>query len=847
MNIEDFYNLFFDKEHSLKLIEYLDNSPCDTICEINIYQNTHKQIYHIEGKYFLAITDGTYSELYNFSLNHVVYKDDVQLYKDLMDPNTLLSRLEASKTPNFLCARFRLKLQDGTYRWVEQCIITGIENGLPDGIIKYYIFDIQNVISREQGLINDESHVLSSGREEITGLYTEKEFYNQIEKILNENKDDNWCMISIDIEHFRLFDEWYGKDTGSYLLGQIGAIIFEHETDFGGVGGYLGQDDFAMFTKYNMDNITKMFDEIRKLIISFGLSVGFMPAFGVCKMQNNIKINELLDHASYASDLAKKDIKKRIYVYNDSMQVQTSKEYKILLDFMKALKNNEITFYLQPQCRISTKKIVGAESLARWKDKDGNLIPPDEFVPVLEKYGFITDLDTYIWEQVCIKLRSWIDRKHIPIPVSVNVSRVDIYTIDVPKHFIELVQKYDIPKNLIKIEITESSYGESSSLVSETIQKLRENGFLVFMDDFGSGYSSLNMLSSLKVDAIKLDAKFLQFDKNEVKKGIHILESIIAMTKQLLIPIIVEGAETKEQIEFLYDLGCRYVQGYYFYKPMPTYEFEKLIYDGKILDTNGITIKLNQQFNLREFLNVNIYSDSMLNNILGAVAFYYWHGEDVDIVRFNQQFYESVNVPDFHEKLIKIQNVMPKDDVPKLYELLQEAKDNALNGSTGILHFYKYDGTLTSYIMRFYYLEDEGEGSRFYGSANNITKYAELDRQMKIIAKFASDSLVFLKRINGKWIFRVVSHGLASKMGLGPEQFEKELNDGKFYERADKESFILLKNKIEEIYEKKESFFLPFKMKNDEGNIINLQMKMDPVDDKISNVSFILTFRIENN
>ena len=130
MNIEDFYNLFFDKEHSLKLIEYLDNSPCDTICEINIYQNTHKQIYHIEGKYFLNITDGTYSELYNFSLNHVVYKDDMQLYKDLMDPNTLLSRLEASKTPNFLCARFRLKLQDGTYRWVEQCIITGIENGL---------------------------------------------------------------------------------------------------------------------------------------------------------------------------------------------------------------------------------------------------------------------------------------------------------------------------------------------------------------------------------------------------------------------------------------------------------------------------------------------------------------------------------------------------------------------------------------------------------------------------------------------------------------------------------------------------------------------------------------------
>ena len=292
------------------------------------------------------------------------------------------------------------------------------------------------------------------------------------------------------------------------------------------------------------------------------------------------------------------------------MYLRTDEEYHVITKFFQALSQHEVVFYLQPQCRASSGKIVGAEALARWIKPDGTVIPPDEFIPILEKRGLISDLDMYIWEEVCRWQRGWIDSGHTPLPVSINVSVADILHTDLPKYFENLTDRYSLERRLIKIEITESSYISNTTLVRDTVHSLREKGFTVLMDDFGSGYSTLNMLKNLNIDIIKLDAQFLRMDESNEERSIRILESVTNMTKTIGVPIIAEGVETEKQKDFLLDLGCRYIQGYYFYKPMPAADYERLITNPELIDTSGIRFKSNQQFRLRELLDNNIYSDT---------------------------------------------------------------------------------------------------------------------------------------------------------------------------------------------------------------------------------------------
>ncbi len=839
----DFYQLFFNKNNKTSIIDYLNESSYDALGEIDLCRDELKIIYTVTGKYFAPFLDDCFSTLYNFTIKNVIHPDDCVIYQELMDPKALIKRLKESPTPNFMHSELRYKLQEGGYRWVEQCVITGKENGLRDGVVQFFVFDIQSKKSREMGVITKDKTLEAQERDSITRLYLEKTFFKYaVEKIKN-NPNKKWCFISIDIEHFRLFDEWYGLAAGTNLIAHVGLFIMELENNHDAIGGYFGQDDFAILMPYDEDAINELFDKIRNYTMSFGTSVGFMPAFGICFVDDTNEIMETFSHASVACFYAKSDIKKRIYVYDTNMHSKSEQEYRILLDFIDAIKNNEITFYLQPQYHIFTKQIVGAESLSRWFKGD-KIISPAEFVPVLEKYGFITDLDKYIWEEVCKFQRDWIDNGHKPVPISVNVSQVDIFTIDIFEYFVELVKKYNLPTNLIKIEITESAYSEESNVVVDVVSKLRCYGFTVIMDDFGSGYSSLNMLSNLKLDVIKLDAKFISFD-GDITKGIHILESIVDMTKTIAVPLIVEGVETKEQIDFLEGLGCRYVQGYYFNRPMPKDDFIKLIADEKNIDDAGFKVKVNQQITVKEFLDKNIYSDSMLNNILGAVAFYSWHDDEVDIVRFNQQFFESVNVPDFNERLKGIQKYLPDSDKERLYKALNDAMNNRLAGSQEVLRFSRYDGTYSWYLIRFYFIGIQGGEKRFYGAANNFTDYAELQHEMNLIAKFSSDSIVFLNIYNGKWIYKVASHGIEKELGLSMKEFEDELNSGAFYKRITKEKMDLFREFTLSSYKERNSFSLNIDVKNNDGKYIELSTRGDPTEDEVSNVSYIITIHIK--
>ena len=834
------YELFYNYDkHSL--INLLNNSSCDEIIEVDLANDTYKQLYHVEGKYFVPNVDISYKELVDFTSKHIIHPDDIGTYWSLMKLDGFFERLANAKIPNFDFAHFRYKLQDGNYRYIEQCVITGEENGLPPGLFRLYVFDIHNLMTRRIGVISDESSVISIGRDQKTGLYTSKDFFSKAEQIVRDNREKEWCVLFIDIEHFKFFDEWFGREQGDYLLAKIGTELLENEIVKTGVAGYLGQDDFAVLVEFDRDKISALYENIREHIASFGLTTGFLPAIGVALLEKDMVLVDAFDRASIAASKAKGDIKNRIIFYNSDMQFLAEHEFRILTEFMNALKNDGITFYLQPQCHAKTGKIVGVEALARWIKEDGTFVPPDVFIPVLEKYNFVTDLDKYLWEKICISLKDWLDKGYKAVPVSINVSRVDIYNFDIANYIRDLVDKYDIPHRLIKVEITESAYAETTNVVEDIVLRLRKDGFAVLMDDFGRGYSSLNMLSSIKLDAIKLDSEFLRLKGTDYDRGVRVIESVINMTKVMGLPIIVEGVETKQQCDFLMELGVRYIQGYYFYKPLPVEEFRAVISQKDMIYERGLVVKANEQIRIREFLDKNIYSDSMLNNIIGAVAFYSWHDQHVDIVRYNQQFYQSVDVPDFAERLENIEMFTPEEDRPILFNALKEAMENRLLGSTASIRFHRSDGGLMSFKMRFYYLGKKEGQELFYGAASNDSELTNLKEVKELISEYSTDNMVLVSIINKKFKFNVVSHNISDLFGITPNELEKELNDSSFIKRCVNLKEILVINKEAlTLASKHKEFSKTVTVIDKDNNKVKINIDFLCVADDADNVAYIL-------
>lgn len=246
-------------------------------------------------------------------------------------------------------------------------------------------------------------------------------------------------------------------------------------------------------------------------------------------------------------------------------------------DINQAFDNNEFCFYLQPKCNAETGAIVGAEALVRWNHPEYGLVSPGEFIPLLERESMVTRFDLFIWRSVCEMLSRWDGEGRNLVPVSVNVSMTDIEAIDVARVLGDLLDRFSIDARLLQVEITESAIAHNMDVVEETIRDLHVRGIAVLMDDFGSAYSSLNMLKDINVDAIKLDMKFVDLNADNAAKGLKIIESVIDMAYQLRLSIIAEGAQTAEQVSKLRELGCMYIQGYYFYRPLTVGKMEDLL------------------------------------------------------------------------------------------------------------------------------------------------------------------------------------------------------------------------------------------------------------------------------
>ena len=834
--------MFGDDVTDAEVIAWVNESNFDELIEYDVANGRCVNIYHVEGKYYVPSLDSSLTQLIDYSCEHMIHPDDRETFRQLMDIPTLLERLQNANPPGCLCARMRYKLQNGSWRWVEKYLFAGEGYGVRDGVARAYIFDIQNQMNRQFGKGVDHLYEASESRDTKTRLIGERAFLKAAIEQMSERADQQCCIAAIDLEHFRLFNDWYGRSKGDLLLAMVGETLLQVEEETGGVAGYFGQDDFYLFMPFDQQVITNLYKRISALFADLGTALGFRAMLGVSKTAPDVPILDLIDRAKLALAKARLDVKVGVCLFESKMLEESNKEYEVLLDFKTGLRNREFKVYLQPQCRISSGKVIGAEALARWVKPDGTVVPPIDFIPVLEKHGFITDLDCYIWEEACSNIRAWMDAGHDAIPLSVNVSQADFYSIDVPEFLDALMRKYDLPKELLKVEITESTFADSSQSIAETTQRLRDLGFVVLMDDFGSGYSSLNMLNSLNVDVIKLDAGFFRMSDDDIRKGVRIVESVVSMAKSLSLPIITEGVETKEQVEFLESLGCRFIQGFYYYRPMPVEDFKELISSGGMVDEHGFSFKANEQVSVREFFDPSLYSDAMLNNILGAVAFCLWHDDDqLDIVRFNEQFYEEIALPEGGDILQNIQNLFSDVQRERLNDLLRRAESDQLNGSFGEVSMVRSDGTIAHYHVRFYYLNDTGQGKMFYASVKDVTQFVESQLTAKTLADFYPYSIMFIRPFKDGWRFILAINGMSSQLGFTQGQIQAEFDDGRFLNRLRPGVFEQAKDIAHRALEQHEDFEIDLDFLGNDDQFYAMHLRADYIENGVDGISHILT------
>lgn len=439
--------------------------------------------------------------------------------------------------------------------------------------------------------------------EPLSGLYIRKRFLNEVRSFLNQKHPQNWCIVAIDIENFKLFNDWYGQDNGDYLLLEIAAHLRELHQKYNYITGHFGADDFFICMPDDGHALRHLYSTIYHYIDKLEQDDSFLPSMGVfCIEDESLEVSTMCNNAQIAAASVVGKIGNRICYFDSSMTKKMELKQRTLRDARHGLENHEFIFYLQPKCNMTTGELVSMEALARWQKSDGTFVSPVEFIPLFESSGFITRFDMYIWKSVCKTLADWQNKDYTLAPISINVSMIDIENIDVPQYLSMLTEQYHISPEYLPVEITESVFAENNTVVKDTISRLHKKGFYVLMDDFGSGYSSLNVLKDANVDYLKLDMKFMQIDAKNKGKGIQILKSIVDMAHRLGLVIIAEGVETKEQSEILKSMNCLYGQGFYFHRPMSVENAEKLLQTIPIENFRIAHEQISRNRNVREAL-----------------------------------------------------------------------------------------------------------------------------------------------------------------------------------------------------------------------------------------------------
>ena len=423
-------------------------------------------------------------------------------------------------------------------------------------------------------LFEDRDTIRSTERDQLTGLYNREFFYRYAEQYDAYHPDVETDAVLVNINHFHIVNERYGRAYGDELLKKIATKLLEVFAE-DGIVCRRETDTFLAYcphrTEYEelLESIKASVDAGSQMRLRMGVYFN---------VDRSIEVERRFDRAKLAADTVKDSFTGSVGVYDNSLFEKEAFAERLMEDFHAALKGKQFTVHYQPKFDVRPAEPVldSAEALVRWKHPEFGMISPGVFIPLFEKNGLIRELDFFVWQEAAAQIKNWKEMLERSIPVSVNVSRIDLYDPKLVDTIEELVAKYGLSHDELHLEITESAYTENSDQIIAVVNRLRERGFHIEMDDFGTGYSSLNMFSALPIDVLKLDMQFIRTAFRD-RKDTRLLEAIIGLAKSMDLPTIAEGVETAEQMFTLKAMGCDIVQGYYFSKPLSADEFEKYI------------------------------------------------------------------------------------------------------------------------------------------------------------------------------------------------------------------------------------------------------------------------------
>ena len=425
--------------------------------------------------------------------------------------------------------------------------------------------------------------IQSTERDSLTGLYNREFFFSYAEQYDQYHRDTPMDAIVLDINRFGTINERYGRAYADEVLRRVGEKALEMVQDAGGIVCRREADIFLVYCPHREDYKAILDNASTGLSGEQNANNRVRLRMGVySNVDKSLELERRFDRAKIASDSVRNSFTRNIGIYDDTLRKAELYSEQLIEDFPRAIDEKQFRVFFQPKFNITGEKpfLAGAEGLVRWQHPELGLISPGVFIPLFEENGLIQKLDHYIWREAARQIRVWKDTVGFTVPVSVNVSRVDMYDAGIVYTLLDILEESRLEAGDLHLEVTESAYAEDAEQIIETVKRLRSMGFLVEMDDFGTGYSSLNMLSTLPIDVLKLDMKFINTAFGQ-EKDTHMLEIILEIARHLSAPVVAEGVETEEQMNALREIGCDMVQGYLFSPPVPAEKFEPFLHEAE--------------------------------------------------------------------------------------------------------------------------------------------------------------------------------------------------------------------------------------------------------------------------
>lgn len=677
--------------------------------------------------------------------------------------------------------------------------------------------DAARLSERNQAMERD---LKEADTDEISGLYNKNAFLRRAAQHLREHRDRQYVLLRWDIDNFKVYNDIYGVKAGDEFLRSVGDYILMHSGDFPGL---------VLFARYEADHFVGLIDgesfsaeACAEAIMAAmrrekELPFDYCPRVGLYLIEDSsIDVTLMCDRALLALKSIKNTYSAHYVWFESSMRESLMREHEIVNQMKSALDSGQFHVFFQPQYNYTSGTLTGAEALVRWIHPEKGIISPAEFIPIFEKNGFIFELDSYVWETTCAYMRRWkaIGLQNPPITVSVNISRKDLYQPDIVERISSLPKEYGIAPADLHLEITESAYIENPEQVVSVVSQLREQGFSVEMDDFGSGYSSLNTLKNVPVDVLKLDMKFLSSDSDNDKGG-RILSSIIRMAHEIELPVIAEGVETLEQAEFLKSIGCHYMQGFYFSRPVPVEELEKLLSNRSISSVITPSVHIGVD-GAADFMNANTQTTLLFNSFVGGAAIVEYNSGNVAMLRINDRFFESLGLDrqSYSEYQYNLLRRFDDGNRGKLIAALDEAIATGGESECEIASLPAEglsDGIWTH--CRFRCLTRRVESYILYMSVENITQRKRMKQALAQTTDSLSRQLEYHSLINhfAPGLIAVRYHGegekvylvgrLSESLGYSDEEMQSYF-DGDLSELGYEEDAEYLKSAVADIYER---------------------------------------------